>query len=156
MANSVTARFNDDCKVFVSMSDDTTVEKAVIIDAEGNETDIGGGGSSDFSTAEVTINVTTEGSPTLVYKTFASDIEYPETASPYYASFEDFTGNIILYKNKAIIGLDSITAQDSDNNNYIAATNPTPTTSGNATYDADNSIFIITGDCTINVKIAII
>lgn len=51
---SVTARFNDDCKVFVSMSDDTTVEKAVIIDAEGNETDIGGGGgSSDFSTAEV-------------------------------------------------------------------------------------------------------
>lgn len=58
MANSVTARFNDDCKVFVSMSDDTTVEKAVIIDAEGNETDIGGGGgSSDFSTAEVTINI---------------------------------------------------------------------------------------------------
>lgn len=57
MANSVTARFNDDCKVFVSMSDDTTVEKAVIIDADGNETDIGGGGggSSDFTTAEVTV-----------------------------------------------------------------------------------------------------
>ncbi len=55
MANSVTARFNDDCKVFVSMSDDTTVEKAVIIDAEGNETDIGGGGSSDFSTGQLTI-----------------------------------------------------------------------------------------------------
>lgn len=55
MANSITARFNDDCKVFVSMSDDTTVEKAVIIDADGNETDIGGGGGeSDFSTAEVT------------------------------------------------------------------------------------------------------
>lgn len=52
MANSVTARFNDDCKVFVSMSDDTTVEKAVIIDAEGNETDIGGGGSN-FATVKI-------------------------------------------------------------------------------------------------------
>ena len=49
MANSVTARFNDDCKVLVAMSDDTTVSKAVIIDAEGNETDIGGGGSSDLN-----------------------------------------------------------------------------------------------------------
>ena len=58
MANSVTARFNDDCKVHVAMSDDTTVTKAVIIDAEGNETDIGGGGGeSDFSTAEVTMKL---------------------------------------------------------------------------------------------------
>lgn len=58
MANSVTARFNDDCKVFVSMSDDTTVEKAVIIDAEGNETDIGGGGGeSDFKVILQTLEI---------------------------------------------------------------------------------------------------
>lgn len=55
MANSVTARFNDNCKVHVAMSDDTTVTKAVIIDADGNETDIGGGGESDFIKANVVI-----------------------------------------------------------------------------------------------------
>ncbi len=106
MANSVTARFNDNCKVFVSMSDDTTVEKAVIIDADGNETDIGGGGgSSDFSTAQITfINHTTKypsiyGSSTVsevddFTGTYPAMVPEPNTTSTY---------NLVLYKGVGVI-----------------------------------------------------
>ena len=133
MANSVTARFNDDCKVFVSMSDDTTVEKAVIIDAEGNETDIaGGGGESDFSTATVTYT-TNQMTPLFlnhiddningINPTMRSDGEY----------------SVILYKQKAIgvwiSGFEGLTVE----------------TTGNITVDSDQGIFTITGDGTISI-----
>lgn len=98
MANSVTARFNDDCKVFVSMSDDTTVEKAVIIDAEGNETDIGGGGgSSDFSTATVVFINNSSNTEFIINAPFIYDDNlncniYAEDMSV------DFPYEIVLYK----------------------------------------------------------
>lgn len=48
-------RFTDEIKAEINLAADGTVEKAVIIDGDGAETPIGGGGSSDFTTAEVTI-----------------------------------------------------------------------------------------------------
>ena len=48
-------RFTDEIKAEINLAADGAVEKAVIIDGDGDETPIGGGGSSDFTTAEVTI-----------------------------------------------------------------------------------------------------
>lgn len=132
MANSVTARFNDDCKVFVSMSDDTTVEKAVIIDAEGNETDIGGGGGeSDFSTAEVTISNTggstdfdqyvipvVDNDSIMLARAMQSDNERKLTAVLYKGSLIIYTGGDVVV-------------------------------SGDAQYDNDTGFVTITGDCTL-------
>ena len=53
-------RFTDGIKAEIDLTADGTVEKAVIIDGDGDETPIGGGGSSDFTTAEVTITNNTE------------------------------------------------------------------------------------------------
>lgn len=108
MANSVTARFNDDCKVFVSMSDDTTVEKAVIIDAEGNETDIGGGGgSSDFSVAEVTVfNQTGVPLSFIACLALEEDGEYFTNASETVMS--ESALSVIMYKGTAYGSADGV------------------------------------------------
>ena len=53
-------RFTDGIKAEIDLTADGAVEKAVIIDGDGDETPIGGGGSSDFTTAEVTITNNTE------------------------------------------------------------------------------------------------
>lgn len=96
MANSVTARFNDDCKVFVSMSDDTTVEKAVIIDAEGNETDIGGGGGgSNTATVQVTYTLPPE----------VSSIDDLEFSSSTVKLEYDEKDNVIVYVYSPLYGL---------------------------------------------------
>lgn len=140
MANSITARFNDNCKVHVAMSDDTTVTKAVIIDADGTETDIGGGGTSDFSTAKVTVvnNVDSEWSPNNT--PFLSSDEligehigfsvYVESAGTY-----EFT--VPLYKGKCVWGISE------DHGKSF---------SGNITYIEDYNMSLITGDCTITIS----
>lgn len=93
MANSVTARFNDGCKVFVSMSDDTTVEKAVIIDAEGNETDIGGGGGSVEKEYNIGINNTCGDIVIAVYSFLSKNQTYV-----YSKAIEDSTTSTGKYK----------------------------------------------------------
>lgn len=141
-------------QVVADPSDDTIESKLIkdgVVISEG-----GGGGSSDFNTAEVTINATIEGSPTLVYKGFSATIQYPEGSnSQYFGGFVDFTGDVLLYQNNAIISADEIFAVDSNDNNYGVLTAITPTTSGNATYDSENNVFIITGDCTINITMGV-
>ena len=47
-------KFTDEIKAEINLAADGTVEKAVVIDGDGVETPIGGG-TSDFSTAEVKI-----------------------------------------------------------------------------------------------------
>lgn len=135
MANSVTARFNDDCKVFVSMSDDTTVEKAVIIDAEGNETDIGGGGGeSDFSTAIVKINNTSLNDCVIQIACIALDAITTYYSSPRSSSFDL---EVILYKGSS--GFDT----------------PDGFTISEVTGDieVDEGYVIISGDGTITIEI---
>lgn len=62
-------RFTDEIKAEIDLAADGTVEKAVVIDGEGAETPIGGGGSSDFTTAEVTITNNTGNSIELTIPT---------------------------------------------------------------------------------------
>ena len=53
-------RFTDGIKAEINLAADGTVEKAVIIDGDGDETPIGGGGDTDFTTAEVKVINNTE------------------------------------------------------------------------------------------------
>lgn len=136
MANSVTARFNDDCKVFVSMSDDTTVEKAVIIDAEGNETDIGGGGgSSDFSTAEVEIVNTCHANRTLnaIAVLDVMGEEAMGSSIPLFSN-QSLTCKAVLFKGMQ---------------RFFAPDNTSTSVTGDISYDDENKSVTITGAGTI-------
>ena len=153
MANSIKARFNNNCKVEVAMSDDTTVTKAVIIDADGVETEIGGGGSSDFSTAEVTIVGGEDGLAlsggvegwSNGYIFIKSD-EYGDTGITLAGAQAEtsITAKALLFKNldetfphdfAAVFGAVEGTAIES--------------VEGNCELDEDTGIVIIWGDCTI-------
>lgn len=83
------------------------------------------GGSSDFSTAEVTLTTDVE-----LYGCFVSEDGYSQSAV---GGFEG-TFTIILYKGKALLNIDG-TVQS---------------TSGNIQYDSDFGSYFVTGDCTIN------
>lgn len=48
-------KFTDEIKAEIDLAADGTVEKAVLIDGDGTETPIGGGTSSDYTTATVSI-----------------------------------------------------------------------------------------------------
>lgn len=134
MANSVTARFNDDCKVFVSMSDDTTVEKAVIIDAEGNETDIGGGGGeSDFSTATVTVAAKGDAF----------------TTNRYYIAFVDEENNEIYVGTPFASNVSSTLIVPLYKGRLSLYTNENIGISGDVAYNSEEELLTITGDCTI-------
>ena len=136
MANSVTARFNDDCKVFVSMSDDTTVEKAVIIDAEGNETDIGGG-ESDFSTAIVKfIGGTVDNDKSTIISCIDVYDEILESIPVALQTGVTSTFNLVLYKGKQILGF---------------APEAIESYTGSVIIDQDEGQVIVTGDAEITV-----
>lgn len=166
MANSVTARFNDDCKVFVSMSDDTTVEKAVIIDAEGNETDIGGGGGeSDFQKVNVILKVN-EGNTANFRIIFAN----PETddVNGVYVTTEDNVRYISSNTHEIELGGESaeeiifvaycylnnpiyalwLSSQSADDYTITGEAETSSFTAGGQTFYA----VTISGDCTISVE----
>ena len=92
----------------------------------------GGGGSSDFSTAEVTVVNTAEDIeihpylPAIINNALTTNITVLESTS------ESFT--VVLYKNSVVVegpfGLDV-------------------ETSGNASFDSDTNQLTITGDCTL-------
>lgn len=98
-----------------------------------------GGGSSDFSTAEVTfVNNTADkvllGAAALVVEEGEHSCVYGRNALANNGSY-----TFILYK-----GLNVFTCNNSDQF--------TVTTSGNITYDSENGTFLITGDCTITIS----
>ena len=97
----------------------------------------GGGGSSDFSTAEVTIDgIITD--PANVYTMPFVDPDYVEdgcVGDYVYAREDPYTLLVPLYQGKCSI----FVGEDIVN-------------SGNALYDADNSIVTITGDCSLKAK----
>lgn len=88
----------------------------------------GGGGDSDFSTAEVTVNNSGAG-----YLFNVPVILNNAMAVPFVADAASFT--VILYKGTAIMG----------GNPSIGSV------SGDITYDEEEEIYLITGDCTITV-----
>lgn len=112
-------------------------DKAVYIDAEGNETPICGGGSSDFDVFEVTI--TADGNTSEIYEVLRSYYDGTDHAiipcnvtAPYY---------MIAYQGEITL----LTSQYDISN-----------VSGDAEYDADFNQLVITGDCsfTLHAKLS--
>lgn len=90
----------------------------------------GGGGSSDFSTAEVTLS--TSGFGSLPIASILDD--KIDTTVPFFIeSFE-----AILYKGSQVCDTSEITG--------------TITVSGDAVYDSDEQTITITGDCNITIS----
>ena len=90
----------------------------------------GGGGSSDFSTAEVTLNA--EGFGSLWCVNIVDNILGPNVAF-FIESFE-----AVLYKGSQVFDTSEIEG--------------TITVSGGAVYDSDEHTITITGDCTITIS----
>lgn len=84
-----------------------------------------GGGSSDFSTAEVTMTTDAE-----LYGAFVSSDGYSLNA----VGGDAGVYTIILYKGKAMLNIDGIVQS----------------TSGAIEYDSDYETYYVTGNCTIN------
>ena len=102
----------------------------VITSVKNNGEDIGGGGSSDFSTAEVTLSAAGLGSLPI-----ASIVDNEiHTTVPFFT--EPFEA--ILYKGSQVCDTSGIEG--------------TITTSGDAVYDSDEQTITITGDCTITIS----
>lgn len=92
----------------------------------------GGGGSSDFSTAEVTNAGLI---PFVCEVAIASEDNQSE---PYVLFLPNATQTVILYKGRAKL-------------EFTSGTPEGITTSGDIMYDADEGYYIITGNCTITI-----
>lgn len=90
------------------------------------------GGSSDFSTATMTITGTNRGFISVANVLVVPD--YNLEGANYQSSLTDDTLTVILYKGKA----------------YATAGASVQSTSGNITYDEEMEWYVITGDCTVN------
>lgn len=157
MANSVKARFNDNCKIEVAMSDDTTVTKAVIIDADGVETNIGGGGGGDFSQifpveAHVIINASSLPDFEAQLCEFSSETvgvhDYGEEG--YQVANPTYGLSVQTGENKYVL----FTTQDFGIELEPNFTNWDISVSGDATIDEEEGYkwITITGDCTITAE----
>lgn len=96
----------------------------------------GGGGESDFSTAEVTIN-DTDGAGWLIIGAFILDRDSDSTIYPQIYSDEEESIQLALYKGKSVIAFPNNSAGD-------------VTVSGDAVNNGDN--ITVTGDCTITIS----
>lgn len=95
----------------------------------------GGGGSSDFSTAEMVFD-NSYGTATYISGTFV-DPEYDEIVTEVDIDAGDtVTIPVVLYKGSMICSI---------GDGYIVA--------GNASYDSESQNWIITGDCNVTVKV---
>lgn len=89
----------------------------------------GGGGSNDFSTAEVTVNNETMFAPMLAYIDNTNGVVSRMGASGVY--------DVVLYKGKA--------------NGTLLAPSASVSVTGNITFDDDTYEFVVTGDGTITI-----
>lgn len=130
-------KFDHDHTVYIDLDLATDeVRKAVIIDADDVETPICGGGSGDFTTAKLT--VTNTGASTL--SIFCANID-TGMADPFIhiGANETETFDIVLYKDKAVIGVD-------------AATTQVVSYSGDINLEGDPEYLVATGDGAITIK----
>lgn len=144
-------RFTDEIKAEIDLAADGTVEKAVIIDGDGVETPIGGGGSSDFTTAEVTL-VNSGDTSKAVMVPVLSEARLPfepnATIRGALTSMANETTviNVPLYKGHCLIKTG--TPGDLIDGQTVATS--FTVTSGSATSSIDG--VDITGDCTITIS----
>lgn len=99
----------------------------------------GGGGDSDFSTAEVTLSIQQAQLGARCHVAIAADED--ENSFSNTIIFLPGTYNIIMYKQKALLTIDSLTGAELD----ISVT-------GDA--DVIDGDVIITGDCTVSITAA--
>lgn len=97
----------------------------------------GGGGSSDFSTATMTI-VNGRVDTKLSVPCILDNEEFNMRGSATMSIFDRSSCQVILYKGKAYV----ITSQAD-----------VESTGGNIEYDADIQMYVVTGDCTITYTI---
>ena len=102
-------KFANGIKAKIDLTADGAVEKAVIIDGDGDETPIGGGGSSDFTTAEVTINIATGDEATVLLMPQIQDSNRRTgiVAAEVKASGTPVTYNVPLFKGHCFIKVKS-------------------------------------------------
>lgn len=112
---------------------------------------LGGGGDSDFSTAQVTLNLTAmddeENPVTLVAESIKSEFLFASV--PYTSEIFEVVNhqvNVLMSQNYGVIS--AIMALD-ENDNMYSQINGTPTTTGGVTWNAEGNFFEVTGDGTI-------
>ena len=110
------------------------------------------GGSSDFSTAKVTLNITLAGqalAETISLGGYMQNSSGPFEAEFYYNTVES-PFDCYLYKGEAVINRFSV--EGTDRVTYDTIT--TASASGDITWDSDNSSFVVAGDGVINVTLS--
>lgn len=128
-------KFDHDHTVYIDLDLATDeVNKAVIIDADDVETPICGGGTSDFSTAQMTVHNNSDNSATVICAMTKTTLntEMSEAGVSVGAN-ETITVTIILYKGKAFITSDHMMSE----------------LSGDITIEPLGAI--ATGDCSITL-----
>lgn len=144
-------KFTDEIKAEIDLAADGTVEKAVLIDGDGVETPIGGGGSSDFSMAEVTL-VNSADSNRAVLIPVCYEPTPPFNPDAFVESFvqmavnDTLILNVPLYKGHCSI----VNGSSEDRLQGVTVATSYTVTSGSAT--SSRSGVDITGDCTITVS----
>lgn len=105
------------------------------------------GGSSDFTTATVTINATPPTGVTISDVYISPYFEFPDENAHYAIEMMTYTEpvNIVLYKGEGY--LNDVTAEDTSFNPY---TLDNPTLSGGITREVENNRYVVTGDCSIS------
>lgn len=107
----------------------------VITSVKNNGEDIGGGGgSSDFSTATLTLNGKHPPIGQNLLPTLLVDPEHGLAGAYGSTNWTSSPYTVILYKGKAYAVL------------------PQGTTSGGIVYDEEMEVYVITGDCTITIS----
>lgn len=137
MAYTFGARLDDDSYALTTIDEDqgTATTKGEI---NGVPFEGGGGGSSDFSTAQMTVNDSVDHA---MYGAFAVGIVGPDDPPPtttgkvYTDEYDSFS--VVMYKGMAVVEFEI------DEQTTISAT-------GSAT--VDSNYVIITGDCNITIS----
>lgn len=116
------------------------------------------GGSSDFSTAEVTLNLTLPEGVTADVEYLATCLlPYPDliTAPPYTSEFINAENHVVvlpMYQGKAYFLMPAANANDVS---YIITDPSDVVLSGSVVFDEQSQLFYVTGDCTITATLAL-
>lgn len=133
----------------------------------------GGGGSSDFSTATVTLNITSEsgepirfGSGSLAGAQLMTQLPVPDGYTMEHDDYVYFvqktlTGTpseltVVLSNDTEMLGVAMLALKmltSYGHGRTVTLTGENTTLSDNVSYDAEGSAFLITGDCTITAHI---
>ena len=122
------------------------------------DVNVSGGGSSDFSTAEVTLNLTLPEGLTADEEFLVTCLlPYPDinTAQPFvsnYVSAVNHKVNLPLYQGKAYF---LMPAANANSQSYSISDPSAVALSGSVVYDEQMQMFYVTGDCTITATLVL-